>query len=215
MAEKITVRGEVRDARGKNNNRRLRAAGSVPVVVYGGGRDTIAASAPLSELAAVLRTDAGANTVFSLDIAGQGISDVMFQDRQIDPVKGRLIHADLRRLIKGEKIEMLLPLHLVGEAEGLKEEGAVLSQAVREVKVLVDPAKAPEFLELDVTSLASDHSLHVSDLQLPAGVEIHEDPQTVIASIVTVRESDLEPQLEGGEPEVVGGAGGEDDAAAE
>jgi large subunit ribosomal protein L25 len=215
MAEKITVRGEVRDARGKNNNRRLRAAGSVPVVVYGGGRDTIAASAPLSELAAVLRTDAGANTVFSLDIAGQGISDVMFQDRQIDPVKGRLIHADLRRLIKGEKIEMLLPLHLVGEAEGLKEEGAVLSQAVREVKVLVDPAKAPEFLELDVTSLASDHSLHVSDLQLPAGVEIHEDPQTVIASIVTVRESDLEPQLEGGEPEVVGGASGEDDAAAE
>ena len=173
-------------------------------------------AAELKDLAAILRTDAGVNTVFSLDVVGEGLGDVMFQDRQIDPVKGRLIHADLRRIGKGEKFEMTIPIHLVGEAEGLKEEGAVLSQAIREIKILVEPAKAPEFFELDITDLAVGHSLHVSDMKFGEGVDVHEDPETVVASIVIVREAELEPQVEeGAEPAVVGeeapaeGEGGE------
>lgn len=205
MAEKIVIKAEKRADRGKNVNRRLRAQGRIPVIVYGGGSESVAISAELKDLAAVLRTDAGVNTVFSLDVAGEGSADVIFQDRQIDPVRGRLIHADLRRIAKGEKIEMTIPIHLIGEAAGLKEEGAVLSQAMREIKVLVEPALAPESFDLDVSELAVGHSLHVSDLKFGAGVEVHEAPETVVASIVIVKEVELEPQVEeGAEPEVVG-----------
>ena len=131
MAEKIVVKAEKRDTRGKNENRRLRVAGKIPVVVYGGGTESLAATANLKDLAAIIRTDSGVNTVFSLDIAGEGVNDVIFQHRQIHAVHGRLIHADLRRFAKGEKIEMTVPIHLIGEPEALKEEGAVLSQASR------------------------------------------------------------------------------------
>lgn len=204
MAEKIVVKAEKKEVGGKNVNRRYRVAGKVPVIVYGGGGESVAAVAELKDLAAIIRTDSGVNTVFSLDVAGD-VSDVIFQDRQIDPLKGRLIHADLRRIAKGEKIELTIPIHLVGEAKGLQEDGAVLSQAMREIKVLVEPANAPEFIEADVTEIEAGHSLHVSDLKVGKGVEVHEDPETVVASIVIVKESDLEPQLEeGGEPEVAG-----------
>lgn len=205
MAEKIVVKAEKREDRGKNVNRRLRGQGKVPVVVYGGGAGSVAVAAELKDLAAILRTDAGVNTVFSLDIDGEGPGDVMFQDRQIDPIRGRLIHADLRRIAKGQKFEMTIPIHLVGEAEGLKEEGAVLSQAMREIKILVEPALAPESFDLDISELAVGHSLHVSDLKIADGIEVHEDRDAVVASIVIVKEVELEPQVEeGAEPEVVG-----------
>ena len=205
MAEKFTVKAEKRSDLGKNDSRRLRVSGKIPVVVYGGGTESVAAAAELKDLAAILRTDAGVNSVFSLDIAGEGINDVIFQDRQIHPVTGRLIHADLRRFSKGEKIEMTVPIHLVGEPEALKEEGAVLTQAMREIKVLCEPAKTPDSIEADISGLTSEHALHVSDLKVGEGIEIHDAPETVVASIVIVKEAELEPQLEAGaEPEVVG-----------
>ena len=205
MAEKIVVKAEKRDSRGKNTNRRLRAEGKIPVVVYGGGTESLAAVADLKDLAAILRTDTGVNTVFSLDIPGVGVNDVIFQDRQIDPIRGRLIHADLRRFARGEKIEMTVPIHLIGEPEALKEEGAVLTQALREIKVLCEPANTPDSIDVDVTVLTSEHAVHVSDLRVGPGIEIHELPETVVASIVIVKEVELEPQLEeGAEPEVVG-----------
>ena len=205
MAEKIVVKAEKREDRGKNVNRRLRNTGKVPVIVYGGGGESVAVAAELKDLAAVLRTDSGVNTLFSLDIAGEGAGDVIFQDRQIDPVRGRLIHADLRRIAKGEKMQMTIPIHLVGEAEGLKEEGAVLSHAMREITILVEPALAPQSFDLDITELAVGHSLHVSDLKVEKGIEIHEDTDAVVASIIIVKEAELEPQVEeGAEPAVVG-----------
>lgn len=204
MAEKIVVKAEKKEVGGKNVNRRYRVAGKVPVIVYGGGGESVAAVAELKDLAAIIRSDSGVNTLFSLDLAGD-INDVIFQDRQIDPLKGRLIHADLRRIAKGEKMEMIIQIHLIGEAKGLQEDGAVLSQAMREIKVLVEPSKAPEFIEADVTDIEAGHSLHISDLKVDKSVEILDDPEAVIASIVIVKEEDLEPQLEAGaEPEVVG-----------
>ena len=207
MAEKFVIKAEKRETRGKNEARRLRVSGMIPVVVYGGGSESLAASASLSELAAILRTDTGVNTVFSLDIAGEGINDVIFQDRQIDPVRGRLIHADLRRFAKGEKIEMTVPIHLTGHAAGLQDPGAVLTQAMREVKVLCEPANTPDSIDVDVTDLQAGQTIHVSDLKVGAGVEIHAEPETVVATIVTVSEEVLESQLEeGAQPEVVGEA---------
>jgi large subunit ribosomal protein L25 len=206
MAEKVVIKAVKRDTRGKNENRRLRAEGKLPVVIYGGGTASVAATANIKDLAAVLRTDAGVNTVFSIDIEGEGNYDVIFQDRQVDPIRGRLIHADLRRFAKGEKIEMTVPIHLTGTPVGLETEGAVLTQAMREIKVLCEPANTPESIDVDVTNLDEEHAIHVSDLKIGEGIEIHEDLETVVASIIIVKEAELEPQVEeGAEPEVVGG----------
>jgi large subunit ribosomal protein L25 len=204
MAEKFVVKAEKREGRGKNDSRRLRVEGKIPVSVYGGGEASLAAAAGLKELAAILRTDAGVNSVFSLDVEGVGVSDVIFQDRQIDSVKGRLIHADLRRIGKGEKMEMTVPLHFVGHAPGLDEEGAVINQPLHEIKVLCEPANVPDAIEVDVSNLNAGESIHVSDLKVAKGIEIQASPETVLATIVVVRE-ELEPQVaESGEPEVVG-----------
>src|SRR5881227_805898 len=139
MAERkeITIRAELRQGRGKNDSRRLRARGFVPVTLYGGEGDAVAAAAPLSELAAILRSDTGHNTIFTLDVDGVGAAEVLFHDRQIDPIRGRLVHADLRRLVAGQKLEITVPLHLVGEPMGVREAGGVLEQIVRELEIRV------------------------------------------------------------------------------
>ncbi len=205
MADKVVVKAEKREGRGKNDSRRMRAAGKVPVVVYGGGGEAVAAIADLRELATVLRSDSGINTIFTLDMAGEGTGDVIFQDRQIDALRGRLVHADLRRLAKGEKIEVTVQIHLIGEPIGVKEnEGGVLNQQTREIKVLCEPSKIPEFIEIDVSNLQMNESIHVSDLKVEEGVEIHELPETVVASIILVKEEELEPDTEVTEPEIVG-----------
>lgn len=206
MADKVVVKAEKREGRGKNDSRRLRVEGKIPVSVYGGGEDSVAAVADLKDLAAVLRTDAGVNSVFSLDIAGVGTHDVIFQDRQIDAVKGRLLHADLRRIAKGEKMEMTVPLHLVGDAPGLQETGAVINQPLHEIKVVCEPANVPDAIDIDVSNLNAGESIHVSDLKVGKGIEIQESPETVLATIAIVREEELEPQTEAaGEPEILGG----------
>ena len=216
MAEKIVVKAEKRDTRGKNENRRLRAVGKIPVVVYGGGSESLAATADLKDLAAILRTESGVNTVFGLDIEGVGVNDVIFQDRQIHAVHGRMIHADLRRFAKGEKIEMTVPIHLTGHAVGLQDAGAVLTQVMREIKVVCEPANTPDSIDVDVSDLEAGHSIHVSDLKIASGIEIHEAPETVVATIVTVSEESLEPQLEEGpEPEVAGEAPAAEDGGSE
>lgn len=207
MAEKILVKAERRDTRGKNENRRLRVAGKIPMVVYGGGSTALAATADLKDLAAIIRSDSGVNTVFSLDIEGEGINDVIFQDRQIDPIRGRLVHVDLRRFSKGEKIEMTVQIRLIGHPESLNEEGAVLTQALREIKVMCEPAKTPESIEVDISEMAAGHAIHVSDLKVGEGIELLEAPETVVAAVSSVKEEDLEPQLEAGaQPEVIGEA---------
>ena len=205
MADKIVVKAEKREGRGKNDSRRLRSAGKVPVSVYGGGGEAVAAVVELKDLAAILRSDSGQNTIFTLDMVGEGTGDVIFHDRQIHALKGRLVHADLRRLAKGEKIEVTVAVHLIGEAVGLSEDGAVLNQQLREIKVLCQPSKIPDFIEVDVTDLNLNESIHVSDIKVEDGVEIHESPEAVVVSLVVVKEEELEPQLEASaEPELVG-----------
>ena len=214
MADKVTVKAEKREARGSNDARRLRAAGKVPIAVYGGKEGNVAAIAELSDLAAILRSDSGVNTIFTLEVDGFDKTDVIFHERQIDPIRGTLIHADLRRLAKGEKIEVTVQIHLVGEAAGTSEEGAVLSQQMREIKVFCEPSRIPEFIEVDVSNLGVNESIHVSDISVEKGVEIQELPETVVASVVVIKDLDLEPTPEDEvtEPEVIGK---EDDAAME
>jgi len=210
MAEKkdFKVQAKVREGRGKNDARRARRDGMVPITVYGGGAETVAAVAPLAELAAILRTDTGRNTIFTIDVEGVGASEVMFHDRQIDPVKGRLIHADLTRLVKGQKIEVTVPLHLTGEPFGVREKQGVLEQVVREIEIRCEPRQIPDALEIDVTNLDVHEVLHVSDIPVGEGIEILNDAELVIATVGIVKEEAAPtPAAEGegpAEPEVIG-----------
>src|SRR4026208_1384116 len=173
MAEKkdYRVQAKVREGRGKNDARRARRDGMVPITVYGGGAETVAAVAPLSDLAAILRSEAGRNTILTIDVEGVGVSEVMFHDRQIDPVRGRLIHADLTRLVKGQKIEVTVPLHLVGEPFGVKEKQGVMEQIIREIEIRCEPRDIPDSIDVDVTNLDVHNVLKVSDIQVPPNVE--------------------------------------------
>ncbi len=210
MAEKFVVKALQREGRGKNDARRLRRTGKIPVTVYGGDEGTIAAMAELKDLAAIIRSDTGANTLFSLDIEGIGESRVIFQDRQIDPVRGRLLHADLRRLAKGEKIEITVPVHLIGSPIGVRDEGGLLEQQLREMRVLCTPSNIPESIDVDVTELAASESIHVSDVKVGDEVEILEAAETLVAAVVFVKEEVEETVVdeEGIEPGIVGDAEG-------
>jgi len=210
MAEKkeIIVRAVRREGRGKNDARRARRDGQVPVTIYGGTTEAVAALAPLRELAAILRSDAGRNTIFTVDVQGVEATEVMFVDRQIDPVRMRLIHADFKRLVKGEKIEATVPLRLVGEPIGVREQAGILEQIIREVEIRCEPRDIPEHLDVDVTNLGVHDVLHVSDIPTSEGVEILTGADTVIATVGVVKEEPVEmAPVEGevtAEPEVIG-----------
>ena len=217
MAERkeITVRAQQREGRGKNDARRLRRQGLVPFTLYGGDGEAVAAAAPLAELAAILRSETGHNTIFTLDVEGVGASEVLFLDRQIDPVRGRLLHADFRRLVHGEKVEVTVPLHLVGEPHAVREQEGVLEQTVREIEIRCRPADIPDAIDVDVSNLGVHDVLHVSDIPVNENIEILEDPEMVIATVGVVREEPVEvvAAVEEGptEPEVIGKGKKEDE----
>ena len=217
--EEIVVKAKVREGRGKNDARRTRRAGLVPVTVYGGGAETVAAAVPLSELAAILRSEAGRNTIFTLDVEGVGANEVMFHDRQIDPVRGRLVHADFQRLVKGQKIEVTVPLHLVGEPVGVREEEGVLEQIMREVEIRCEPREIPDAIDVDVSNLAVHDVLHVSDIAVGANIEILNDQDSVVATVGIVKEEPVAaPVVEeeaAAEPEVIGKGKKEEEVAEE
>src|SRR5918997_1059963 len=210
MAEKkeFTIKAARREGRGKNDARRVRAAGRVPLTIYGGEGESVSCSASLAELATMLRTESGHNTIFTLDIDGEGGHDVMFLDRQIDPVRGRLVHADLRRLVRGQKIEVTVPVHLTGEPIGVTEGGGVLEQMLREIDIRVSPRDIPDSIDLDVSNLGVHDVLHVSDLKVADNIEILNEPETVLATVGIVQEEPVEAPAatdeEGAEPEVIG-----------
>jgi large subunit ribosomal protein L25 len=206
QTQDITVKGQLRQGRGKNDTRRLRREGMVPLTIYGGEGQPVSAVAPLRELAAILRSETGHNTIFTLDIDGASAAEVMFHDRQIDPIKGRLVHADLRRLVRGQKIEVTVAVVLDGDPLGVREQDGVLEQVVRELEIRVRPREIPEAIHANVENLKVHDVLHVSDVTVPEGVEILTEPETVIATVGVVKEEELAPAVEEeapAEPEVI------------
>ena len=220
MAEQkdIRVSAKTREGRGKNDARRARRAGMVPISVYGGEGGSVAALAPLRDLAAILRSESGRNTIFTIDIEGVGASEVMFHERQVDPVRGRLLHADLTRLVKGQKIEVTVPLHLVGEPVGVREEQGVLEQIIREIEIRCEPREIPDVVNVDVSNLGVHDVLHISDIQVAEGIEILNPPDVVIATVGIVKEEPVAvPAVEveaPAEPEVIGKGKKEDEEGA-
>ena len=180
--EQIIVTATRRTDKGKNDSRRLRASGKIPVTIYGGEGGAISAAANLADLARIIRSKHGASTLFKIAVDNVE-TEVTFHDRQIDPVKGRMTHADLKRVVSGQKMFITVPVVLQGEPVGVLEDGGLLDHILHEIQVKCIPSQIPDEITVDVTNLHVNHVLHVSDLKMPEGVEVLIDPQTVVATI--------------------------------
>jgi len=207
----ISLEAKPRSERGKNASRRQRAQGLVPVTVYGGGMETASANIVKHEFAALLRGH-GRNVIFTLNIDG-ATTPVKIAEMQVDPVKGTLIHMDLMRISLTEKSKFEATIKIVGESEGVKSLGGVLEVVTHSLEVRCLPGDLPSSIEVDVTPLNVGDKIKVSDLKLDSKVEILDDPETVIATVVAPRaeEPAAEVATEGAaEPEVIKKGKGEE-----
>ncbi len=201
----ISLEAKPRNERGKNASRRQRAQGLVPITVYGGGKETASASVVKRELAALLRAH-GRNVIFTLNVDG-ATTPVKIADAQFDPVKGSLIHMDLMRISLTEKSKFEVPIRIAGEADGVKNLGGVLEVVTHSLEVRCLPGDLPSVVEVDVTPLGIGDNFKVGDLKLDSRIEILDDPETVIATVVPPRAEEpapeVAPEAAAAEPEVI------------
>jgi len=209
--ETFTVEGTVRDERGKNAARRTRLTGQVPAVLYGGKKDSIALSVNAKQLARILRSESGHNTIFTVRVADGKEERAMLKDWQVDPVSGNLLHADLLRIAMDVRMRVRIPVHTFGEPQGVKVQGGIFETVTREVEVECLPTDIPEEIRVDVTEMLIGKQLRAGDLPLdPNKVKLLTDPQRVIAHVVTLKKEE-EPAPEAAvaaetapaEPEVI------------
>ncbi|HKP86655.1 MAG TPA: 50S ribosomal protein L25 [Blastocatellia bacterium] len=213
MIKDITINATSREAFGKSNTRRLRAQGMIPAAVYGEGKTAVAVAVNAKEIANILRSDTGHNTIFKLALPnGGGEPDtVIIKDWQVDPVKGRLLHADLMRLSMTEVTRVSVAIETIGEPVGVKLEGGILELQMREAEVECLPGDIPESLEVDVSNLHVGDHLTVADLVYDREkIKVLADEHQVIAGVLAPRlAEEAAPtgaeaeEAAAGEPEVI------------
>jgi large subunit ribosomal protein L25 len=179
-------------SRGKNEARRLRAGGRVPGVLYGAKKQTVAVSLDPKQITRILHSESGHNTIFEVQTSGEK-DRVMIVDWQYDPMHGKLLHIDLKRIAMDEKIRVKVPIHLVGEAEGVKSQGGIMDQVLREVEVECLPGDIPSHIDADVTALVFGTVLRVSDLQPGDKLKFMTDAGQTVAHITSVKEEEVAP----------------------
>jgi len=225
LRKDITVTAEVRTSRGKNEARRTRMAGKIPAVVYGAFKDPVSVAVDPKDLSKIIRSSTGLNTIFSLAVAGGETTPVMVVDRQVDPIKGSLLHADLKRVDLTKRIRVTVPVATAGEPAGVKVQGGLLEIISRSIEIECLPDEIPESFTVNVTELMIGQSKRASDVETTGSMKLVSDPQTVIAHIVALRAEEVATPAEGaapaadaaapaGEPEVVKKGKKEDPAAA-
>jgi large subunit ribosomal protein L25 len=193
MADNVDLQAREREERGKNAARRLRASGMVPAVLYGDGDGQTRALAVPDRVVDYTLQHLGDNALYDVNL-GAGTSTARIVDVQRDPVSGRLIHVDFAPVNMQERIEVTVPLHVVGESPGA-EEGGVLQQVAYELQVESLPGDIPQELTLDVSSLGMNENLSLADVSLPEGVTLISDPEEVAATVTApteITEEDLE-----------------------
>lgn len=215
MSMHATLKADKRDAAGKGVARKLRAAGRLPAVVYGQGEEALSITLDAAETLHLFHNISVENTIVDLTVEGEGESfQTLVREIQMHPHRPDLVHVDFYRLQKGVKVDVEIPVNLVGTPEGVKSGGGILQQVIYELPVSVIPSMIPDSFDIDVSALEVGDSLHVSELTLPEGVEeIGLDPERTICTVVLPRAAlaeDEEGDDEAAEPEVIGEASDED-----
>src|SRR5213594_281346 len=192
MAE-IVISATNRADRGKNAARRLRRRGLVPGVVYDGKGENLAVAVDPKALQRVLRSEAGRNTILKLSIADHGSTNAILKNWQVDPVKESFLHADFYRIAMDVAIRVTVPIHVVGEARGVKVDAGILELVIREIEVECLPGDIPERIAVDVADLGINQSLRVSDVPIPAKVKVLQAADQVVVHVVAVKEEEAAP----------------------
>jgi len=177
----------LRTEKGKGAAHRIRREGKIPAVLYGRAMETYSLSLNPEELKKILTSGARENTLIGLRMIGPGSEKignrvVMLKDLQVHPIKRNYLHADFYAVAMDEKIEVEVPIHLTGKAEGTKS-GGILEQPRREVRVRCLPTDIPEFIEVDVSGLQIGDSLHVQDIRSSSKFEIVAETNFTVASV--------------------------------
>ncbi len=180
----IELTVERRSTRGKNEARRQRAAGKIPAVVYGAGRDTVPITVEVRSLSDAFRGGAGENAIFLLKLQGSDQTrHAMIRDLQRDPVSRRPVHLDFVRVLMDTKIRVKVPVEVVGIAKGVKTDGGILDFVTREIEIECLPVDIPDHLPVDVTELAIGDAVRLSEVKAPEGVAIVDDLEKVIVHV--------------------------------
>src|SRR5690348_10326771 len=171
----------------KNDARRVRKGGKIPGVVYGAKKDAVPVSVDPRQVSRILHSATGHNTVFDLTLDGDR-TKAMIVDWQYEPIKGALLHIDLKRIAMDQKLRVNVPIDLVGEPAGVKQQGGILEQIVREVEVECLPGDIPNAIELSVAELVFGMVLRVSDLPKSDKIRFVTDPDQPVAHIISIKE---------------------------
>lgn len=215
----VTVR--LREQTGKNANRRLRAAGEIPAVVYGGDADSASIRVDGKSVQSLIR-EGGENAVFLLRLEGTDrMRHTMIRDLQWNPLTGALMHIDFQRVRMDQEVQVAVPVALVGTPDGVRNQGGLLEFVTREIAVACLPGNIPTSIELDVEPLRIGQHVEASELGLPEGVRLDDDESRVVVSVAAPRVVEAEADVSDDgqlleafteEPEIVGGKTGGENA---
>ncbi len=195
---KIAIKAETRKVQGTGASRRLRRAEKVPAIVYGGGKDATVVELDHNEIYHKLKLEAFHASILDMELDGKN-EQVLLRDVQMHAWKQNVLHVDFQRVAADKKIHMKVPLHFINAdiAPGVKLSGGIVSHIINELNITCLPKDLPEFIEVDLRDLAAGHSLHLSNLKMPAGVEsvalIRGDDRSV-ATIIIPRAAAVEEE---------------------
>ena len=219
MAEEFDLIAEIREDQGKGASRRLRREGKVPAIIYGAGRPPRSLAFDHNKVLRQLENESFYSSVLTIKV-GEKAQAAILKDLQRHPARNLILHMDLQRIVEDEAIRMNVPLHFIGEevAPGVKLGGGKVAHLMSDVEITCLPKDLPEFIEVDVSELELDQMVHMSELKLPAGVEIPalaqgpEHDQAVVAiHVIKTRAAAEEETVE----EEATEEGGDDAEAAE
>ncbi len=210
----IQLNGRRREALGKGGARKARAAGQIPGVIYGHGDTPMPVSIDGRDFANAMRSHKGGNAIVNLKVEDTEVT-ALVRDAQIDPLSRAVLHLDFQHISLTETIEVEVPVHAIGIADGVKNGGGVLELITRQLEVRCLPTAIPASIDVDVTALGIGGSIHVGELT-PEGYEILTDPNTTVLTVVAPTVEEAPAAVEGevpietpteAEPEVVGAKG--------
>lgn len=213
MTTNFEIIAETREAKGTGASRRLRRAGRIPGIIYGGGKEPAMVSFEHNPVWHMLENEASHSSILDVKTDGKGEKAIL-RDVHYHPFKQIILHVDLQRVSETERIHMSVPVHFIGEdvAPGVKMQDGIVSHLMTDVDITCLASNLPEYLTADISKLNLHESVHLSDLQLPEGVEItslaHGGDDLAVVTIVAVRGTQ-EAESEEGEGEGEEGSEGE------
>jgi large subunit ribosomal protein L25 len=215
MATTEAVKATLRSGKfNKNAARRVRVSGLIPAVIYGAGLDAQAITVDPKTITKILHSESGHNTIFDLNIEGGAAAKAMIVDWQYEPIKGKLLHIDLKRIAMDKNMKVSVPVMLSGIPVGVKAQGGILDQILREIEVECLPGDIPSHIDIDVSGLELHGAIHVSDLPHTGSVKFLEDETTLVAHVTVIKEEAAAEVVAPAEPEVTKGKGKPEAAAA-